>query len=165
MSGKETVERFLDRADKTMAGTSQAEGLDMMTMQVLALIPQGATVYCPERTDIEKAVAPLLHNRVDDYHEAMVTVEEASSAIAETGTIVCSSAEGKKLPASLLPAHHIAVVARDKIYDGLDEFFADQDEHPPTNITFITGPSRTADIELSLVVGVHGPERLDVIVV
>jgi L-lactate dehydrogenase complex protein LldG len=165
MSEKETVSRFLKTAAKAMAGTSQAESHDMLAMQVLALIPQGAKVFCPERTEIEKTIAQLLQNRTTDYKEAEVTVEQASGAIAETGTVICSSAAGKTLQASLLPSHHIALVASDTIFVDLDAFFAAQVSPPPTNITFITGPSRTADIELSLVVGVHGPEKLDVIVI
>ena len=67
--------------------------------------------------------------------------------------------------ASLLPAQHVAIVPRDKIFGTLDDFFAGYAAAPPTNFTIITGPSRTADIELNLVIGVHGPERLDIIVI
>jgi L-lactate utilization protein LutC len=165
MSEKETISRFLETAAKAMAGTSLAESRDMLAMQVLALIPSGAQVFCPEQTEIEKAIAQLLPNRTTDYSNAEVTVEEATAAIAETGTIVCASTAGKSLQASLLPAHHIAVVAQEKVFTDLDAFFGAHATPLPTNITFITGPSRTADIELSLVVGVHGPERLDVIVI
>jgi len=165
MSRKETVSRFLETAAKAMAGTSLAESNDMLAMQVVALIPQGAKVFCPARTELEKVISQLLQNPTPDYSEAEITVEEASGAIAETGTVVCTSAGGKTLQASLLPSHHIAVVKSENIFVDLDAFFAAQDPILPTNITFITGPSRTADIELSLVVGVHGPERLDVIVV
>ena len=158
------VARFLEEAAKAMAGTSQVEGRDLLAMQVLALIPQGASVFCPGQTEMEKIIVPLLQNRVDDYRKAQVTVEEANGAIAETGTIVCTSEKEKSLQASLLPAHHIAVLAGDAIYSDLDAFFAAQGSEPPTHITLITGPSRTADIELNLVVGVHGPEKLDVVV-
>jgi L-lactate dehydrogenase complex protein LldG len=132
-------------------------------MQVLALIPQGAAVFCAEQTEMEKIIAPLLQNRVADYRKATVTVEQASGAIAETGSIVCTSEAAKSLQASLLPSHHIAVVASDMIFTDLDAFFASWSSEPPTHITLITGPSRTADIELNLVVGVHGPEKLDIV--
>ena len=94
-----------------------------------------------------------------------MTVEVVSAAIAENGSIVCSSATGKSVQASLLPAHHIAIVPQDRIFATLDDFFTAYAASPPTNLTLITGPSRTADIELNLVVGVHGPERLDIVVI
>lgn len=165
MSRIARIERFLEEAAKSMTGTSHVESRDMLAMQVLALIPQGAAVFCPEQTDLEKIIAPLLPNRVSDYQKAVVAVEEASGAIAETGTIVCTSAAGKSLQASLLPSHHIALVKGETISLDLDAFFTACSPDFPTHITLITGPSRTADIELNLVVGVHGPEKLDVVVI
>jgi L-lactate dehydrogenase complex protein LldG len=63
---------------------------------------------------------------------------------------------------------HIAIVTRDRIVAGLQDVFASlaAGKHAGMNsaITFITGPSRTADIELTLVVGVHGPQVLNVVI-
>jgi len=67
--------------------------------------------------------------------------------------------------AGLLPAHHVAIVRRDRIFDTLDDLFAAVCGVPPVNLTLVTGPSRTADIELTLAIGVHGPEKLDIILV
>ena len=96
---------------------------------------------------------------------ASVTVEEVFGAVAETGTIVCVSAGGRAVQAGLLPAHHVAIVRRERIFDTLDDLFAAVAGAPPTNLTLVTGPSRTADIELTLAIGVHGPEKLDIILV
>jgi len=94
-----------------------------------------------------------------------VTVEEVPAGIAETGSIVCASSGGRPVQASLLPPHHVAIVRGENIFATLDDFFAGCAAAPPTNFSLITGPSRTADIELTLAIGVHGPERLDVIVI
>jgi L-lactate dehydrogenase complex protein LldG len=71
----------------------------------------------------------------------------------------------RAVQAGLLPAHHVAIVSRERIFATLDDCFASFKEDPPTNITLVTGPSRTADIELTLAIGVHGPEKLDIIVI
>jgi L-lactate dehydrogenase complex protein LldG len=55
--------------------------------------------------------------------------------------------------------------AGERIYETLDDLFAAVSGAPPTNMTLVTGPSRTADIELTLAIGVHGPEKLDIILV
>jgi L-lactate dehydrogenase complex protein LldG len=86
------------------------------------------------------------------------------AAIAETGTLVTWSADGIVMPVNLLPPRHIALVSPDHIFADLNDFFASLGGSVPTNITLITGPSRTADIEQKLITGVHGPQRVDVVV-
>ena len=83
--------------------------------------------------------------------------------MAETGSLV-QSREGKPIQMGLLPLHHGAIVPTEKIYEKLDELFATFGDSPPTDIDLETGPSRTADIELTLKLRVHGPERLSTIV-
>jgi L-lactate dehydrogenase complex protein LldG len=58
----------------------------------------------------------------------------------------------------------VAVVPAEKVYATLDDFFLRRSDSMTANITLETGPSRTADIELTLTIGVHGPARLSVII-
>jgi L-lactate dehydrogenase complex protein LldG len=91
-------------------------------------------------------------------------------ALAETGTLVLSAGKGQARAISLLPPVHIAVLRPEQVIPGLTDLFPllrrDTEAAGGTlssAVTFITGPSRTADIELTLVVGVHGPQQLHVI--
>jgi L-lactate dehydrogenase complex protein LldG len=161
----DTVTLFLENAAKAAAGAYRVDERDKLPGTIAALIPEGTAVFCPLLSEIEKAATAGIPNLVPEYQAAQVTVEEVSAAIAENGSIVCSSAAGKSVQASLLPARHIAIVPRARIFVTLDDFFAAHAASPPTNMTLITGPSRTADIELNLVIGVHGPEKLDIVVV
>lgn len=94
-----------------------------------------------------------------------VGITTAQAAIAETGTLVLVSTHERHRLVSLVPPVHIAIVDASKIYATLGEAlaFINKNEISPA-VTFITGPSRTADIELTLTVGVHGPQELYVIV-
>ena len=96
-----------------------------------------------------------------------VGVTSAQAAIAETGTLVLESEKERHRLVSLLPPVHVAIVRSDNICltigDALKELRRSNEEMSRA-ITFITGPSRTADIELTLTVGVHGPKELYVIV-
>ncbi len=148
-----------------MAGAgARVTDADKLQETVSELIGGAGSVYCPGVTETEKALAIDPETLVGDYFDAEVTVEEVAAAIAETGTVVCLSSSGKALQAGVLPWHYVAIVLQERIFADLDEFFARMDGPLPTNITFITGPSRTGDIELTLTVGVHGPGRLDVII-
>ncbi|MHB1012523.1 MAG: LUD domain-containing protein [Desulfobacteria bacterium] len=165
MSGADKERIFLRNAAAAAAGTHSVSDAGNLLAALRRVVAIDSPVYCPCVTELEKAAAPLFPVRVDDYAAAAVTVEEVFGAVAETGTIVCASAGGRAVQAGLLPAHHVAIVRRERIFDTLDDLFAAVAGAPPTNLTLATGPSRTADIELTLAIGVHGPEKLDIILV
>lgn len=93
-------------------------------------------------------------------------------ALSETGTLVLVARKGQARAISLLPPVHIAVFKAERLVSSLNDLLPllrsdieTGDGELASAITFITGPSRTADIELTLVVGVHGPQELHVILV
>lgn len=165
MKSDEIVTRFLENAGKAAAGVRLVEDRQELPRVLSELVPEGATVYCPACSDLEKSVVSAFPRRVDDFASADVTVEEVLAGIAETGSIVCASLEGRAVQASILPSRHVALLPVERIFPTLDDFFAAHGSSPPTILAVITGPSRTADIELTLSIGVHGPERLDVLVI
>ena len=165
MNREARIDLFLEKAALAAAGTRRVSDPAALAGAVSELVADDKPVYCPALTPLEQAAAAVLVRRVEGYAAAEVTVEEVLAGIAETGSVVCASVEGRAVQASLLPSHHLAILPATKIYATLDEFFQSLSSTPPTNIAVITGPSRTADIELTLAIGVHGPERLDVIVI
>jgi L-lactate dehydrogenase complex protein LldG len=97
---------------------------------------------------------------------ALLGVTGCDAAIAETGSLVMFSTAGRPRTASLLPPVHLAVVTRGQLCFSMTEMFA---RHAPrladsASCTVITGPSRTADIELTLTLGIHGPGRVIVVI-
>ena len=98
----------------------------------------------------------------------LVGITGAFCAIAETGTLMTVS--GRETPAavSLLPETHIAVVRKSRIVRGMEEAWQLMREElgqPPRAVTFISGPSRTADIEQTVTLGAHGPYRVHIVLV
>lgn len=95
-----------------------------------------------------------------------VGVSCVQAAIAETGTLLLDSSRERNRLLSLVPPVHIAIVKASQIVETLGEALAlmQRDEEVSPIVTLITGPSRTADIELTLAIGVHGPQELFVVV-
>jgi hypothetical protein len=89
----------------------------------------------------------------------------AEAGIAETGTIVETSAGGRTLLPGLLSDVHVSLLPAASVVDRLDEALATLCADPPRNVSFCSGPSKSADIEQTLTVGAHGPRKIIVLLV
>jgi L-lactate dehydrogenase complex protein LldG len=131
--------------------------------------------------DVSMASPPLedaaaLANQRQNLRELLaradIGLSGADYAIAETGTLALSALPGQMRGVSLLPPVHVAVVRPSQIVASMadclamlqDEGREDLQERLTSCVSFITGPSRTGDIELSLTVGVHGPGELHLVI-
>ena len=105
--------------------------------------------------------------------QAELGVTGADFVLAETGTLILLSGSGRPRSTSLLPDVHVAVFARDRLLETLEQvgvmleaLHVEPDRAMSgAMINFITGPSRTADIELTLTRGVHGPKEVHAVFV
>ena len=93
-------------------------------------------------------------------------ISACDALIAQTGSVLVTSKSAGGRALSVLPPHHVVIARRDQMLPDLPSAFAliKQKYAPgyPSMISFITGPSRTGDIERILVLGAHGPKRLTI---
>ncbi|HXV99672.1 MAG TPA: lactate utilization protein [Anaerolineae bacterium] len=96
----------------------------------------------------------------------LVGLTGAQGGLADTGSLALVSGPGRGRLASLLPPVHIALLPLHRLYPSLPAFLAANPTAATagSNLVFITGPSRTADIELTLSMGVHGPKEIHAII-
>ena len=102
---------------------------------------------------------------VDDPWEAAVGVTGVEAAVAATGTLVLSWGPGRRRSTPLVPPMHVALVPSSRLVptyaDAVDVVAALVPA--PSGVQFVTGPSQSADIEMKLVKGVHGPGQVHVV--
>ncbi len=97
-----------------------------------------------------------------------VGVTGAFAAIAETGTLVLASGPDTPATVSLLPETHVAIVSAGRIVAHMEDAWAlarTEFRQLPRAINFVSGPSRTADIDQTIVLGAHGPYRVHIVLV
>jgi L-lactate dehydrogenase complex protein LldG len=101
---------------------------------------------------------------------AGVSITGADYGVAETGSVVLIPRRGVARLVSLAPPVHVAVVRPEDVVESLDDVFLfrrlayyEGDRNMGSYLNFITGPSRTADIEQKLVIGVHGPKEVHLV--
>lgn len=118
----------------------------------------------------EKGISQGPGGRSSTASEAELGISGADYGLSDTGTLVLRALVGQDRSTSLLPPIHVAIIESERILGDLDELIArlsrglEERGGLDSCLTLITGPSKTADIELNLVLGVHGPRDLRVIV-
>lgn len=98
---------------------------------------------------------------------AAAGVTGADALLAETGTVVLAATPGRPRMLSLLPRRHVVLATTDQVLRDLEAWVDRRGllRSPDTCTAFITGPSRTADIEKVLITGMHGPQELTVVLI
>ncbi len=127
------------------------------------------TCVCwPELGDLDWDGAGLNMQARAATGEDKVGVTGSYCGLAETGTLVLLSGENQHATTSLLPETHIAVVSASRIVVSMEDVWdllRSEVDELPRQVNFVSGPSRTADIEMTLVYGAHGPFRVHVVLV
>jgi L-lactate dehydrogenase complex protein LldG len=110
---------------------------------------------------------PGRHERVRALAEIGLGVTGADAALADGGALVLASGPGRGRLVSLLPPVHVALVKRDRMFPSLPALLAARPDLvvAGSNFVVIAGPSRTADIEMTLTHGVHGPKHVHAILI
>jgi L-lactate dehydrogenase complex protein LldG len=171
-SKQDLVELFADRLHEYDAGVHYASAEDIPHTIAAILsrrgrrriaIPAGLPAsWLPPGFMFEVAHSFSKHelDRVDGL------LSGCTAAIAETGTVVLQNnpAQGSRI-LSLVPDYHLCIVLTDQLVATVPEAFARLEKTSNLPTTFISGPSATADIEMTRIRGVHGPRFLDVLVV
>lgn len=117
------------------------------------------------KDEITKAIPSVITDVTKDTaNRATIGITEMHYGIAETGTLVQNSTDVTQRLASTLPLIHIAIIKEKDILKDMESVLNLLNPKDIGYLAFITGPSRTADIERVLTIGVHGPERLIIIV-
>jgi len=164
------IERFLEEIKK-LSGIGQRLALVDINSALKALVAEQnirkATIWNSPRLQqlmisnyLSSFGMKLVSPNADKQEIAQcdLGITEADYLLPETGTIVLSSSIEKPRAVSLLPRVHLAIVSPEMLRPDMHHVFAEAKDR--NYLVFITGASRTADIELTTTLGVHGPKNL-----
>ena len=161
-----TVERIADHAAIPAAIARYIDALVLPAPIASQKSHQG--VCWPEFADLDWKGAGLDIEARPTLGDDRLGITGTYCAIAETGTLVVLTGADTPTATTLLPDTHIAVLRADRVVSGMEEVFAlirKERGQTPRAINLISGPSRTGDVEQTIVLGAHGPFRVHILVV
>jgi len=179
VDNNELIQRMKEKAGMVQAVVSTVSHIEAVLRYAvnLTLDQKGKTIAAPgldsdSRQKLEElcrasglaVLQPPLRNHLNEIHTALTG---ADWAIAETGTLVLDSASEDLRIATMLSEIHVAWIPASRLVPeaaALSEYLVEKMKSPPGYMSFITGASRTADIERVLAIGVHGPQELHILI-
>lgn len=168
----ELVELFASRIVHYDGSVRRCHAAELPDTIAQTLAARGKTrLYVP--SDIDRSWLPPSIDFAADEHPSTSELDRSEGvitgctvAIALTGTIVLTHGKGEGRRAlTLVPDYHLSIVFADQIVETVPEGIRRVAARSPALITTISGPSATADIEMTRIKGVHGPRVLDVVIV
>lgn len=175
--GKDVIDVFMKRLDEAKVHAHRVASEAALPDKIIeilaeagaksALLPAEET---PGRDAIiarlkEKGITLANPDEKDAAFEADAGITGVAAAVAETASICLPSGGPRRRLASLAVPTHIGIVRADQIMPDLLDFAAQWPASAPSSMVLVSAPSKTADIELALVMGVHGPKLEYVVVV
>lgn len=180
MVQSEVLERFVAEVARTGGRAQLCDDRSQAIRSILGRIEEGECVLVEASPVLKELHLPrVLASRGIEViesaearlpeREAQVGVTGALAGVADSGSLLLGGPSGGMWQwASLLPEVHIAVLPADRVRSDLGEAFRDLErarEWGPGEFVWVTGPSRTADIAVTPILGMHGPTELHVVVV
>jgi L-lactate dehydrogenase complex protein LldG len=169
------VALFIAMAEEVQTSVARVETLAAVPAEIARYLAAenlpAELVASPDAAlaEIPWQASPLLqvrHGRAEDGDAVGLT--PCFAALAETGTLMLLSGPQTPTTLNFLPETHIVVLRRSQIVAGYEDAWDRlrmAGDQLPRVVNFITGPSRTADIEQQIVLGAHGPRRLHIVLV
>jgi len=166
----EPLARFVERARGLASTVEEVESLAAVPAAVARYLKSGGlpldAACWPEFAALDWGAAGIRVEPREARSSDLVGISGACCAIAETGTLMTLSGAATPASTSLLPETHVAILSAARIVRGMEEAWrlVRAERGPlPRAVNFISGPSRTADIEQTVTLGAHGPYRVHIV--
>ncbi|MBI2238380.1 MAG: LUD domain-containing protein [Actinobacteria bacterium] len=164
----EQLEKVGGEVRRVAAGEIAAAIAELAAGEETAVVATGVGDHLEAVTEgLRRAGCRAVEPTREASASAGLGITGAALGVASTGSVLLPMGPDSPRVASLLPPHHVVILPEDRLAQGFEELYAAMPGHArsASQVVLVTGPSRTADIEMTIVRGVHGPARLTVLVV
>jgi L-lactate dehydrogenase complex protein LldG len=168
----EPVAHFMKECERLQSTVAEAASLADVPGEVARYLSAGslpnAVVGWHEFASLDWAGAGIAFADRHAHGDDLTGITGCYCAIGETGTLLLLGAAATPKLTALLPETHICIVRKSRMVATMEDAFQlmrDEIGEPPRATFFVSGPSRTADIEQTIVIGAHGPYRVHVILI